>query len=256
MSRAPRARKRFGQHFLVDEGVLQRIADVVRLQADDQLLEIGPGPGALTSYLYGAPARYVAVELDRDMIAPLKARFTDLELISADILRVDLEALLEPPGWRLVGNLPYNISSPLLLKLFQHLPRITDMHFMFQRELGERIGASPGTKNWGRLGVLTQYYCEVESLFDVPPDAFSPPPKVHSQVVRLVPKRELAPVNMVNFGRVLQLAFSSRRKRIANGLKDLNIDWQRAAVDTDARPDVLSLDDFLRLADAVVESGD
>jgi 16S rRNA (adenine1518-N6/adenine1519-N6)-dimethyltransferase len=253
VSKAPRARKRFGQHFLVDEGVLQRIADVVRLQPDDQLLEIGPGPGALTSYLYGDAGRYVAVELDRDMIAPLRARFPDLDLISADILRVDLGALLDPPGWRLVGNLPYNISSPLLLKLFQQLPRIQDMHFMFQRELGERIGASPGSKSWGRLGVLTQYYCEVESLFDVPPEAFSPPPKVHSQVVRLVPRTLPVPVNLENFNRVLQLAFSSRRKRIANGLKDLEIDWQQVAVDANARPDVLSVEDFLNLADAVAE---
>ena len=219
MSRVPRARKRFGQHFLTDEGVLQRIADVVQLSSDDHLLEIGPGPGALTEYLYGDPAQYVAVELDRDMIAPLKARFPDLELISADILRVDLDALLDPPGWRLVGNLPYNISSPLLLKLFRHLPRIRDMHFMFQRELGERIGASPGTKSWGRLGVLTQYYCRVESLFDVPPEAFSPPPKVFSQVVRLVPRQDLAEVDMERFSRVLQLAFSSRRKRIAPGAR-------------------------------------
>ena len=253
MSRQPRARKRFGQHFLVDEGVLQRIADVIRLGPEDRLLEIGPGPGALTDYLYGEPARYVAVELDRDLVAPLKARFPDLELISADILRVDLDEILDPPGWRLVGNLPYNISSPLLLKLFRHLPRIQDMHFMFQRELGARIGASPGSKNWGRLGVLTQYYCEVESLFDVPPEAFAPPPRVYSQVVRLMPRKELAPVNLEVFSRVLQLAFSSRRKRIANGLKDLNIDWQQAAVDLDARPDVLGLEDFLSLANAVTE---
>lgn len=253
MSRGPRARKRFGQHFLVDEGVLQHIADVIRLQPDDRLLEIGPGPGALTGYLYGAADRYVAVELDRDLIAPLRARFADLELISADILRTDLDEILDPPGWRLVGNLPYNISSPLLLKLFGHLHQIRDMHFMFQRELGQRIGASPGSKSWGRLGVLTQYYCEVESLFDVAPEAFSPPPKVYSQVVRLVPKRELAPVDMAIFNRVLQLAFSSRRKRIANGLKDLNVDWARAAVDQDARPDVLDVEAFLRLANAVAE---
>ena len=126
------------------------------------------------------------------------------------------------------------------------------MHFMFQRELGERIGAAPGSKSWGRLGVLTQYYCEVESLFDVLPEAFSPPPKVHSQVVRLVPRKELVPVKMENFNQVLQRAFSSRRKRIANGLKDLDIDWQLAAVDPDARPDVLSVGDFLGLANAMM----
>ena len=253
MTRPPRARKRFGQHFLVDEGVLQRIADVVRLRPDDRLLEIGPGPGALTGYLYGESARYVAVELDRDMIAPLQARFPELTLVNDDILRVDLDALLDPPGWRLVGNLPYNISSPLLLKLFRHLPRIRDMHFMFQRELGARIGAAPGSKSWGRLGVLTQYYCEVESLFDVAPEAFSPPPRVHSQVVRLVPRKSLAPVDAARLGRVLQLAFSARRKRIAKGLRDLHVDWNRAAVDPDARPDVLSVADFVALANAAAE---
>lgn len=251
MSPGPRARKRFGQHFLVDQGVLQRIADVVRPQANDQMFEIGPGPGALTDYLYGSSSRYLAVELDRDMIAPLQARFPELELVSADILRVDLDALLEPPGWRLVGNLPYNISSPLLLKLFRHLPLIRDMHFMFQRELGARIGAEPGSKSWGRLGVMTQYFCEVESLFDVGPEAFAPPPKVHSQIVRLVPRKTLAEVDMTQFSRVLQLAFSARRKRISNGLKDLDVDWVQAGVDPGARPDVLSVADFVRLAGAV-----
>jgi 16S rRNA (adenine1518-N6/adenine1519-N6)-dimethyltransferase len=127
------------------------------------------------------------------------------------------------------------------------------MHFMFQRELGERIGASPGTKSWGRLGVLTQYYCRVESLFDVPPEAFSPPPKVFSQVVRLVPRQVLAEVHMEKFSRVLQLAFSSRRKRIANGLKDLAVDWEKAGVDPNSRPDVLSVDDFIALAGAASE---
>lgn len=251
MSRHPPARKRFGQHFLVDEGVLQRIADTVRPQPADRLLEIGPGHGALTRYLYGSTAAYLAVELDRDLIAPLSGSFPGLELVSADILKVNLDSLLEPPGWRLVGNLPYNISSPLLLKLFNHLPRIRDMHFMFQRELGARLGAVPGTKSWGRLGVLTQYFCEVDSLFDVPPEAFAPPPKVHSQLVRLLPRQTCEAVDLDRFRQVLQLAFSARRKRIANGLKTLRLDWKRAAVDPDSRPDMLSVSEFVRLANAV-----
>ncbi len=250
MSRAPRARKRFGQHYLTDEGVLQRIADALRPGPGDRLLEIGPGPGALTGYLYGLAGTYAAVELDRDLIEPLRSRFPDLDLHSADILKVDLDELLDPPGWRLVGNLPYNISSPLLLKLFRHLPRIQDMHFMFQRELGARLGALPGGGNWGRLGVVTQYHCRVEILFDVPPEAFSPPPKVHSQVIRLTPRRELAPVDAERFRQVLQLAFSSRRKRIANGLKSLDVDWEAAGVDPGVRPDVLSVRDFVNLANA------
>jgi len=253
VNRRPQARKRFGQHFLVDEGVLQRIADLVHVRPGDRLLEIGPGQGALTRYLYGQTDTYVAVELDRDLIAPLKASFPRLDLVSADILRVDLDSLLEPPGWRVVGNLPYNISSPLLIKLFGVRSRIADMHFMFQRELGARLAADPGSKSWGRLGVLTQYYCEVEQLLDVPPEAFSPPPKVHSCLIRLVPRKDPEPVDPDRLQRVLQLAFSSRRKRIANGLKTLRLDWGRAAVDPDARPDVLSVADFVRLANAIVD---
>jgi len=250
MSSQHRARKRFGQHFLVDEGVLQHISDAVRPQADQQLLEIGPGPGALTHYLYGTVDRFVAVELDRDLIAPLKARFPELELVSADILKVDLDSLLVPPGWRIVGNLPYNISSPLLLKLFRHLALIDDMHFMFQRELGARLSAVPGTKDWGRLSIVTQYHCDVESLFDVPPEAFSPPPKVHSQLVRLTPRADPQMVNGAQFDAVLRLAFSARRKRIANGLKTLHVDWVAACVDPGARPDELSVQDFVSLANA------
>ena len=250
MSRLPRARKRFGQHYLVDEGVLQHIADVVRPRPEDRLMEIGPGHGALTDYLFGQVGRFVAVELDRDLIAPLKARFPGIELISADILKVDLAEILAPPGWRLVGNLPYNITSPLLLKLFDHLPLISDMHFMFQRELGARLTGKPGTKSWGRLGVVTQYYCEVEALFDVRPEAFAPPPKVHSQVIRLRPRQNREKVDMASFNKVLQLAFSARRKRIANGLKTLQVDWLAANVDPGVRPDDLSVADFVNLANA------
>ena len=255
MSHPPRARKRFGQHYLTDEGVLQHIADLVAVRPRDKICEIGPGPGALTEYLFGVSERYLAVELDRDLIPPLQARFPTLTLVSADILKVDLDALLDPPGWRIVGNLPYNISSPLLLKLFRHLPLIEDMHFMFQLELGARLSAVPGTKNWGRLGVVTQYYCEVEALFDVSPEAFSPPPKVNSQVVRLRPRKELEKVDMTHFNKVLQLAFSARRKRIANGLKSLSIDWTLAGVDQGVRPDDLSVIDFVNLANAVDAAG-
>ncbi|MFV2089177.1 MAG: 16S rRNA (adenine(1518)-N(6)/adenine(1519)-N(6))-dimethyltransferase RsmA [Pseudomonadales bacterium] len=251
MTHLPRARKRFGQHYLADEAVLQRIADVVRARETDRLLEIGPGTGALTSYLFGSTARYLAVELDRDLIDPLKVRFPGLELVSADILKVDLDALLEPPGWRVVGNLPYNISSPLLIKLFGHLDRIEDAHFMFQKELGARLAATPGTKSWGRLGVVTQYFCLVEPLFDVPPEAFLPPPKVHSQLVRLTPRPELAAVDLERFNKVLRFAFSARRKRIANALKTLRVDWARVSVNQGARADDISVEEFISLANAL-----
>jgi 16S rRNA (adenine1518-N6/adenine1519-N6)-dimethyltransferase len=250
------ARKRFGQHFLTDEGVLQRIADLVRPQPADRLMEIGPGHGALTRYLNTGTERYLAVELDRDLIGPLTARFEDIDVISGDILKVNLVELLNPPGWRLVGNLPYNISSPLLGRLFSHLHLIRDMHFMFQRELAERLSGVPGRKSWGRLSVMTQYHCEVESLFDVSPMAFSPPPKVYSQVVRLRPREEREPVDMQVFEQVLRLAFSARRKRIANALKTLAVDWEAAQVDQSRRPDDLAVKEFVRLANAVASGGD
>jgi 16S rRNA (adenine1518-N6/adenine1519-N6)-dimethyltransferase len=255
MKALPRARKRFGQHFLVDPTVLERIAAAVAPRRSDSLLEIGPGPGALTEHLYGRTERYVAVELDRDLLGPLKSRFPDLTLIGEDILRVDLGTILEPPGWRVVGNLPYNISSPLLLKLFEHLGRIEDMHFMFQRELAARLAACPGGKSWGRLGVITQYHCEVDVLFEVPPEAFAPPPKVHSALVRLVPLRERLRVDRERLDLVLRLAFSARRKRIANGLKRLHIEWDLLDLDPNARPDVLGLEDFVALANAVRSDG-
>ncbi|MEZ5552665.1 MAG: 16S rRNA (adenine(1518)-N(6)/adenine(1519)-N(6))-dimethyltransferase RsmA [Pseudomonadales bacterium] len=248
------ARKRFGQHFLEDEGVLQQIGSAVRPRADDQLLEIGPGHGALTAQLFGSSRRYQAVEIDRDLIAPLLARFHGIELHSADILKVDVDRLLDPPGWRIVGNLPYNITTPLLMKLFESIGAITDMHFMVQRELGARLAAEPGTKAWGRLTVITQYHCEVEALFDVPPEAFVPPPKVHSQVLRLVPRSSPQQVDVHALGQVLRVAFSGRRKRIANALKRFEVDWDRAGVDAGARADQLSVQQYVDITNVVASS--
>lgn len=242
-----RARKRFGQHFLEDEGVLQRMASAIRPRERDRLLEIGPGFGALTAQLFGLSERYVVVEIDRDLVAPLKARFHGIDLRSADILKIDLSEVLDPAGWRVVGNLPYNITTPLLVKLYESIDRITDMHFMVQRELGQRLAARPGTKAWGRLSVMTQYYCEVEPLFDVPPEAFVPAPKVHSQVVRLSPRPDPEPVDLALLGRVLRTAFSARRKRLSNALKDFAIDWDAAGVDAGARADQLSVQQYVTI---------
>lgn len=246
-----RPRKRFGQHFLMDESVLERLVACIHCAADDRLLEIGPGYGALTRYLYGTSKQYLAVEIDRDLIAPLKARFHGLEVLNSDVLRLDLAEVLSSGSWRVTGNLPYNISSPLLLKLFDQLPLIEDMHFMFQRELGVRLCAQPGTKSWGRLSVMTQFHCDVEALFDVPPEAFRPAPKVHSQVVRLVPKRRKLPVEPAQLKKVLQLSFSSRRKRLSNALKSLNVEWDRVSVDQGMRPDQLTVEQFVELANTV-----
>jgi 16S rRNA (adenine1518-N6/adenine1519-N6)-dimethyltransferase len=246
-----RARKRFGQHFLTDAAVLEQLARVIRPRAGDRLLEIGPGHGALTQLLFGATARYLAVEIDRDLIAFLKARFDGLELVNDDILRVDLEAMLasgEGP-WRLVGNLPYNISTPLIVRLLKHLQHIEDMHFMFQREVAARLAGSPGSKAWGRITVLTQYHCEVELLFHVGPESFEPPPKVWSAVVRLVPRaNKLALDDSAAFDQVLRQAFGQRRKRLGNALHSLAPDWSRAGVDPSRRADDLTVAEFVALA--------
>ena len=247
-----RPRKRFGQHYLHDDAVLQRIVDAVRPAPGDLLLEIGPGHGALTAYLDGLPGRYVAVEIDRDLIPFLKARFANLELISADILRVDLSNLFDAQKWRVVGNLPYNISTPLLLRLLAHLPSIRDMHFMLQREVAGRLSAAPRSKAWGRLSVLVQYHCEVEQLFDVAPESFDPAPRVWSAVVRLVPRVDKIPlVSEESFATVIRHAFSQRRKRLSNALQLLAVDWEQAGVDPGQRADELSVAQFVALANAL-----
>jgi 16S rRNA (adenine1518-N6/adenine1519-N6)-dimethyltransferase len=251
-----RARKRFGQHFLTDEAVLQRMADLIRLRPDDRVLEIGPGTGALTAVLHGVPGaaggRYVAVEIDRDLAPELGRRFPAVEVVNADVLRVPLDELLGAESWRVVGNLPYNISTPLLVRLFAHTDRIRDMHFMLQREVAMRLAAVPGTKAWGRLTVLAQYHCKAELLFEVAPESFSPPPKVWSAVVRLVPRAAKLPLeDATMLDLVLRHAFSGRRKRLGNALKSLDMPWDEIDVDSAARPDQLSVEDFVTLANAV-----
>jgi len=249
-----RARKRFGQHFLTDSGVLSAIVAAIKPVESDHLLEIGPGHAALTELLYPEVGDMVAIEIDRDLIAMLRARFDRLRVVNEDVLAVDLDQVLGEQRWRLVGNLPYNISSPLLIKLYGHLAQIRDMHFMFQRELSQRLAAAPGTKDWGRLSVMTQYFCNVQPLFDVPPEAFDPPPQVFSQVIRLWPREERTPVDMALFADVLRMAFSARRKRLSNALKSLELPWD--ALEThdvlpSQRPDELGVEAYVRIANAL-----
>jgi 16S rRNA (adenine1518-N6/adenine1519-N6)-dimethyltransferase len=247
-------RKRFGQHFLTDHGVLDRIVAAMRPQPADHLLEIGPGQGALTEYLArevcvpGSSGRCVAVEIDRDLLPFLRARFAAIEFVNADILRVDLGALFGSARWRVVGNLPYNISTPLLVQLLEHLPYIRDMYFMLQREVAERLAAAPGSKAWGRLTVLMQYHCVVENLFDVPPESFTPPPRVWSAVLRITPRSDKPAVAAGALDTVLRHAFSQRRKRLANALQSLAIDWPACGVDPGKRADAVTLAEYLALA--------
>jgi len=248
-----RARKRFGQHFLNDTAVLERIAGALAVGDDDRIFEIGPGHGSLTEHVYRPGMHYTAVEIDRDLIAFLQARFPQMHVINDDILRVDLPALLAGEQWRVIGNLPYNISSPLLL-LCAGTARATgirDMHFMLQREMAERLSAVPGTKAWSRLSITMQLLCSIEYLFDVAPTSFTPAPKVWSTVVRLVPRPDaIDERTQKQLNGVLTAAFSGRRKRLSNSLQRFAIDWDQVDLDPGLRADNVTAEQYLELASA------
>ena len=249
-------RKRFGQNFLRDEGVIDAIARGIAPAPSDHIVEIGPGEGALTQTLIKSECRLDAVELDRDLTAGLLAAFSiypGFKLYNADALRFDFGGLVQDGHpLRIVGNLPYNISTPLIIRLLEHKQLIRDMHFMLQLELVERLAAAPGSKLWGRLGVLAQYHCEVEALFEVPPEAFYPAPKVQSAVVRLPPHKtpRWPDVEEAALGRCVALCFAQRRKTLRNNLKGHIEDEAlvQLGIDPGARAETLTMDEFIALA--------
>lgn len=222
-----RPRKRFGQNFLHDPGVIRRLLAAVDACPGDQLVEIGPGRGALTRGLLEAAGRLAVIELDRDLIEPLaqvSVGAGELRVYNADALGFDLCSLIEgEERLRLVGNLPYNISTPLVFRFLDQAHCIRDMHLMLQREVVERIAAKPRSKAYGRLSVMIQAYCEVESLVTIGPGAFTPAPKVESAFLRLVPHRPLPyPIgDQAWFARLVAAAFAQRRKTLRNSLKGL-----------------------------------
>ena len=254
---AHRPRKRFGQNFLTDANIVAKIVDAIAPAAADRLVEIGPGQGALTARLLERVAHLDAIEVDRDL-APGVAGLAGAERLAvhaADALTFDFAALAAERGGplRVVGNLPYNISSPLIFHLIDQLPAVADMHFMLQREVVDRLGATPGSKTYGRLSVMVQAQCRVTPLFRVPPGAFYPVPKVSSAVVRLVPHPADAPRprDHAAFSAVVARAFQARRKTLRNALKGLCPPERMSAVGVDpgARAEQLSVADFIRLAD-------
>ncbi len=256
MSEPPhRARRRFGQHFLHETSVIERIVRVVSPKPGDAVVEIGPGLGALTGALLEAAGRLDVIELDRDLAAKLKARFDPdtLTVHQSDALEFDFEALSRTRGpLRVVGNLPYNISTPILFHLVDAGSAVRDMHLMLQKEVVERMAAAPGGADYGRLSVMVQFRCRVETLFSVGPGAFRPPPKVHSAVVRLTPLG-VPPVAVTDLGklkRVVSLAFGMRRKTLRNSLKPVlsAAQIEAAGVDPGARPQTLDLAAFAALA--------
>jgi 16S rRNA (adenine1518-N6/adenine1519-N6)-dimethyltransferase len=250
-----RPRKRFGQHFLHDPGVLARIVAAIDPQPDDRLVEIGPGEGALTLPLLARGARLTVIELDRDLAARLAARPEaggTLTVVQDDALRIDLATLVPARSrLRLVGNLPYNISTPLLFRFVAQAAVIEDMHFMLQREVVERMAAGPGNKSYGRLTVMLAAACRVEQLFDIGPGAFRPPPRVWSSLVRLVPWRNPPfPIpDPARFEAMVRQAFSQRRKTLRNALAGLADETtiRAAGLDPGVRAETLPPEAFARL---------
>lgn len=251
------AKKALGQHFLHERGVVDRIILAVDPKPGDRVVEIGPGQGAMTFPLLDRHGSLTAIEFDRDLLAPLTVRAREhgeLELIHANVLDVDFTALAGGTPLRLVGNLPYNLSSPILFHALNHAAAVRDMHFMLQKEVVDRMAAAPGSKVYGRLSVMLQAWCRVTALFAVGPGAFRPPPKVDSAVVRLVPRDpvEVGIDDPVRFANLVRAAFGQRRKTLRNALQPLcdAADITAAGIDPSLRAEQLAVADFIRLANA------
>ena len=242
-----RARKRFGQNFLVDTGVIQKIIGSIDIKPGDHIVEIGPGRGALTEPLSDSRCELTLIEIDRDLTAELSVRFPEAGLINQDVMTIDFNAFAGKSPLRIIGNLPYNISTPLLFKLFDAGEHIHDMHFMLQREVVDRMTALPSTKAYGRLSVMAQLHCHTEKLFEVPPQAFSPRPKVQSAIIRLTPNKKATDVDQKLLESILIQAFSMRRKTIRNALrKFLTADeLESLHLNPQLRPENLTIDDYL-----------
>ncbi|MBL8482164.1 MAG: 16S rRNA (adenine(1518)-N(6)/adenine(1519)-N(6))-dimethyltransferase RsmA [Rhodocyclaceae bacterium] len=254
-----RARKRFGQNFLHDRNVIDRIVAAIAPGPDDNMVEIGPGLAALTEPLLARLERLQVVEIDRDLAARLRSRYSPERLCvhEADALRFDFASL--GARLRVVGNLPYNISTPILFHLAACADNLVDMTFMLQKEVVDRIVAPPGTEAYGRLSVMLQYRFECVKLFSVPPGAFHPVPKVTSAIVRLTPRTELplAAAAHATFGELVRAAFGQRRKTLRNTLRNwlVDADYQQLGLDSGQRGETLAVADFVALTEIVEGRG-
>jgi 16S rRNA (adenine1518-N6/adenine1519-N6)-dimethyltransferase len=251
------ARKRFGQNFLHDDAVISRIISGISPKPSDRVVEIGPGLGALTEPLLDATEGSLqVVELDRDLIPILRTKFfnyPDFVIHESDALKFDFDQLADDDNkLRIVGNLPYNISTPLIFHLLESITHLKDMHFMLQKEVVERMAAAPSSSHYGRLGIMTQYYCRVQPLFIVGPESFDPAPKVESAIVRLVPYDELPyPVESIErLQHIVRMAFTKRRKTLRNALKGIVDDaaLEDLNIDSSLRPENLTLQQYTQLA--------
>lgn len=257
-----KARKRFGQNFLHDPGVIEKIVRTISPKPDDAIVEIGPGLGAITEEILALNPRLQVVELDRDLIPVLRTKFfnyPEFRIHEADALSFDFSQLVTDRPLRIVGNLPYNISTPLIFHLLAQSGVVQDMHFMLQKEVVQRMAATPGDNNYGRLGIMTQYFCKVQPLFEVGPGAFRPAPKVDSAIVRLVPHKVLPhpAKDLKTLQAVVRTAFNARRKTLRKALAALVTVEQLNAlgINDGLRPENLSLADFVKIADLLVDSG-
>ena len=254
-------RRALGQHFLRDPGIARQIADLVAPASSDLVVEIGPGHGALTGELAGRAGRFLALEVDHELVRRLRARFAGLEIVEADARRWDYGALERPVGGRVlvVGNLPYSVAKPILVALVEARTAIDEMALMLQREVAERLAAPPGGKTYGSLSILTQLYCDVRVALRVPPGAFRPPPKVDSAVVhlRVLPGPRVPLADERRFHAVVRAAFAQRRKMLANGLAGtLGVPVGRVravaeavGIDPARRAETLDLREFAALAE-------
>jgi 16S rRNA (adenine1518-N6/adenine1519-N6)-dimethyltransferase len=247
------ARKRFGQHFLTDGAIIDAIVDAVDPKPGEALVEIGPGLGAMTFPVLERCERLTVIELDRDLARRLRER-PGIDVIESDVLRVDFGALADARGQRLrvVGNLPYNISSPILFHLLGDAARVVDQHFMLQKEVVERMAASPGNKDYGRLSVMLQWRYGIESVLEVPPEAFDPPPRVDSAVVRMLPLPDAPGVEPALLSELVRVAFSQRRKLLRHTLGH----WLQergfgGSFDVQRRAEEVPVADYLTLAAAL-----
>lgn len=256
MSDNHKHKKRFGQNFLHDQNIIRKIVAAIYPKASDVMVEVGPGQAAITEPLMEKLDQLHVVELDRDLIPYLEEKFANknLTIHHADALQFDFAQLIQDgKPLRIVGNLPYNISTPLIFHFLRYQQHIQDMHFMLQAEVVDRLAAKPGSKDYGRLSVVCQFYCQVDRLFYVPPGAFNPPPKVMSAIVKLVPRETLADVDTDLFEQTVKTSFAQRRKTLRNNLKQWLSQEQLATISLDLslRPEQLSLDDYIQLSQEI-----
>lgn len=260
-----RARKRFGQNFLRDQGIIDRIVRSINAQATDNIVEIGPGQGAITAPLLQTCPRLNVIEIDRDLIPILLAHFVkypEFKIHQQDVLTFDFSQLINDQPLRVIGNLPYNISTPLIFHLLDYAEHIGDMHFMLQKEVVQRLAADVGDKHYGRLSIMVQYYCAVEHLFLVPPECFTPQPKVDSAIVRLTPHKTIPFVakDFQTFSTLVNAAFGQRRKTLRNTLKSLLSAEQistlndNLGIDPSLRPEKIALEQFVNLSNTIYDN--